>query len=99
MCTRGHDRLRGVTVRRFATSRTRDMESSTSSDRIFNEQPHPSDEMEWLKQQGPWSPGLIDYRSGTINSTTSAVLHLSARADGDGHAYRAIEEPSGARSA
>ena len=58
----GPDRLRGVTVRRFATSRTRDVVAfNRLSERIYNERHTPQDELEWLKQQGPWSPGLIDY--------------------------------------
>jgi glycosyltransferase involved in cell wall biosynthesis len=58
----GADRLRGVTVRRFATARTRDIDAFNQfSDRIFHGKHSPQDEMEWLKQQGPWSPGLIEY--------------------------------------
>ena len=58
----GSDRLRGVTVRRFASARTRDIEAFNKySDWIFNNSHGRNDEMEWLKQQGPWSPGLIDY--------------------------------------
>jgi glycosyltransferase involved in cell wall biosynthesis len=58
----GADRLRGVTVRRFATSRTRDLESFNQySEWIFTSRHGRNDEMEWLKQQGPWSPGLIEY--------------------------------------
>ena len=58
----GSDRIRGVTVRRFATAQTRDLASFDKfSERIFS-QPHSrADEMEWLKQQGPWSPSLIDH--------------------------------------
>jgi glycosyltransferase involved in cell wall biosynthesis len=58
----GPDRLRGVTVRRFATSRVRDMQAFRRlSDRVFHESHSAQDELEWLKQQGPWAPGLIDY--------------------------------------
>lgn len=58
----GADRLRGVTVRRFATARTRDLESfNRFSERIFHERHNRQDELEWLKQQGPWAPGLIEY--------------------------------------
>lgn len=58
----GTDRVRGVTVRRFATTRTRDQESfNRYSDWIFNNAHSRSDEMEWLKQQGPWAPGLTEY--------------------------------------
>ncbi|HXT72204.1 MAG TPA: glycosyltransferase family 4 protein [Vicinamibacterales bacterium] len=58
----GPDRLRGVTVRRFAVSKTRDLTTfNRLSDRIFHESHSAQDELEWLKQQGPWSPGLIDY--------------------------------------
>jgi glycosyltransferase involved in cell wall biosynthesis len=58
----GADRVRGVTVRRFATNRTRNIEAFNAlSDRIFHGRPSRQEEMEWLKEQGPWSPGLIDY--------------------------------------
>jgi glycosyltransferase involved in cell wall biosynthesis len=58
----GVDRLRGVTVRRFPTSRTRDLESFNKySDWIFHSNHTRHDEMEWLKQQGPWAPGLTEF--------------------------------------
>jgi glycosyltransferase involved in cell wall biosynthesis len=58
----GPDRLRGVTVRRFATSRTRDMQAFNKlSERVYHEKHSAQDETEWLKQQGPWAPGLVDY--------------------------------------
>jgi glycosyltransferase involved in cell wall biosynthesis len=58
----GVDRLRGVTVRRFANARTRDLASFNQlSDWIFHHRHSRQDEMEWLKQQGPWCPALIDY--------------------------------------
>jgi glycosyltransferase involved in cell wall biosynthesis len=58
----GADRIKGVTVRRFATARTRDLESfNRYSDWIYNHAHTRDDEMEWLKQQGPWSPALIEY--------------------------------------
>jgi glycosyltransferase involved in cell wall biosynthesis len=58
----GSDRIRGVTIRRFANSTTRDIEAfNRYSDWIYH-QPHTrADETEWLKQQGPWCPGLIEY--------------------------------------
>jgi len=58
----GADRVRGVTVRRFAVAETRDIASFNQfSDWIFNN-PHTGDqEMDWLRRQGPWSPALIDY--------------------------------------
>jgi glycosyltransferase involved in cell wall biosynthesis len=58
----GSDRIRGVTVRRFATAMTRDIDAFNAlSERIY-EKPHSrADEMKWLEQQGPWSPGLIDF--------------------------------------
>jgi glycosyltransferase involved in cell wall biosynthesis len=58
----GSDRLRGVTVRRFANARTRDIDAFNKySDWIFHDRHGRNEEMEWLKQQGPWSPGLIEY--------------------------------------
>jgi glycosyltransferase involved in cell wall biosynthesis len=58
----GADRIRGVTVRRFASAATRDIEAFNKySDWIYSNPHGHADEMEWLKQQGPWNPALIDY--------------------------------------
>ncbi len=58
----GTDRVRGVTVRRFATARTRDQASFNKySDWIYTNGHSRADEMDWLKQQGPWCPALIEY--------------------------------------
>jgi glycosyltransferase involved in cell wall biosynthesis len=58
----GADRVRGVTVRRFANSHVRDLADFTRySDWIFQNTHNSADEMEWLKRQGPWSPGLIEH--------------------------------------
>ena len=58
----GTDRIRGVTVHRFANAKTRDLESFNAySDWIFSH-PHTSkDEEAWLEQQGPWCPALIEH--------------------------------------
>jgi len=57
----GADRIRGVTVRRFASARTRDIEAFNKySEWIYNNAHSRSDEMDWLKQQGPWCPALIE---------------------------------------
>ncbi len=58
----GADRIRGVTVRRFATTATRDIEAFNKYSEWIYSNPHShADEMEWLKQQGPWTPGLIEH--------------------------------------
>jgi glycosyltransferase involved in cell wall biosynthesis len=58
----GTDRIRGVSVRRFANARARDLASFNAySDWIFHNPHSRQDEMEWLKQQGPWSPALIEH--------------------------------------
>ena len=58
----GPDRIRGVTVRRFANAQTRDIVAfDRYSDWLYNHPHERSDEMEWLKQQGPWCPALIDH--------------------------------------
>ena len=58
----GTDRVRGVTVRRFANGQTRDLDAfNRYSEWIFTSQHTRSDEMEWLRQQGPWCPALLEY--------------------------------------
>ena len=59
----GADRVRGVTIRRFASARTRDIAAfNRLSEQVFaNEKRTRADEMEWLKQQGPWCPPLIEH--------------------------------------
>src|SRR5687767_8501676 len=58
----GTDRIRGVTVRRFSNARTRDITAfNRYSEWIFTNQHTRDDEMEWLRQQGPWSPALLEY--------------------------------------
>ena len=60
--TEGADRVRGVTVRRFANGRTRDIQAfNRYSEWIFNNPHTRDDEIEWLRQQGPWCPALLDY--------------------------------------
>ena len=58
----GTDRVRGVTVRRFANAITRDLDAfNRQSDWIFNHPHTQDDEMAWLKAQGPWCPALLDH--------------------------------------
>jgi len=58
----GNDRIRGVTVRRFKNSRTRDITTFNQySDWIFHHEHTRADELSWLEQQGPWCPPLLDY--------------------------------------
>ncbi|MFN8062008.1 MAG: glycosyltransferase family 4 protein [Vicinamibacterales bacterium] len=58
----GADRVRGVTVRRFAVSEERDLQAFNAySDWIFNYPHSREDELEWVRRQGPWSPGLFEY--------------------------------------
>ena len=58
----GSDRVRGVTVRRFANARARDLEGFNRYSEWIYHNPHSrADEMEWLKQQGPWCPPLLEH--------------------------------------
>jgi glycosyltransferase involved in cell wall biosynthesis len=58
----GTDRVRGVTVRRFANAHPRDIEAfNRYSDWIFNHPHSREDERQWLEQQGPWCPALLDH--------------------------------------
>jgi glycosyltransferase involved in cell wall biosynthesis len=61
----GADRVRGVTVRRFATAGERDIDAfDRYSEWIYNNPHTRADELEWLRQQGPWCPSLLDYLRG-----------------------------------
>ena len=79
----GSDRVRGVTVRRFANARTRDLDSfNRYSDWIYNNPHTRDDEMEWLKQQGPWCPALDRIPPAASPAVRRPdLLHLSVRAD------------------
>jgi glycosyltransferase involved in cell wall biosynthesis len=58
----GADRVKGVTVRRFPTAATRDIDAFNKySDWIFSNPHSRADELSWLKQQGPWAPALVEY--------------------------------------
>jgi glycosyltransferase involved in cell wall biosynthesis len=58
----GTDRIRGVTVRRFANAHTRDIATFNQySDWIFANPHTRDDEMKWLEMQGPWCPALLEY--------------------------------------
>ncbi len=58
----GADRIRGVTVRRFANAQVRDIHAfNRYSEWIFNHDHTREDELAWLRQQGPWSPALQEY--------------------------------------
>jgi glycosyltransferase involved in cell wall biosynthesis len=58
----GTDRVRGVTVRRFSNARTRDINAfNRYSEWIFTSPHTRDDEMEWVRQQGPWCPALLEH--------------------------------------
>ena len=58
----GADRVRGVTVRRFANAQTRDIDAfNRMSEWLFHNAHTRGDELEWLKQQGPWCPALVNF--------------------------------------
>jgi glycosyltransferase involved in cell wall biosynthesis len=58
----GTDRIRGVTVRRFANAKTRDIQAfNRYSEWIFTSPHTRDDELEWVRQQGPWCPALLEH--------------------------------------
>jgi glycosyltransferase involved in cell wall biosynthesis len=58
----GADRVRGVVVRRFAVSQPHDAVAfARLGSRLAGQPPIREDELEWVRQLGPWSPGLLEY--------------------------------------
>lgn len=58
----GTDRVRGVSIRRFANAEARDLQAFNKySDWIFKFPHTRDDEMEWLRRQGPWCPALVEH--------------------------------------
>lgn len=57
----GETILNGVSIKRFPVIKERKIETFNSfSDRIFSQSHTHDDELEWMRQQGPESPGLIE---------------------------------------
>jgi glycosyltransferase involved in cell wall biosynthesis len=54
----GVDRVRGALVRRFAVSQGAESHQTPTG---LPCPPIRSDELDWVKRAGPWSPGLLDY--------------------------------------
>lgn len=58
----GVDRVRGALVRRFAVTQTGDPQSLAQFGERLRATPGVrSDELEWVRRAGPWSPGLIEH--------------------------------------
>src|SRR6185503_20360686 len=58
----GADRVRGALIRRFAVAQHGDRSGLAAlSRRLQVEPPARADELEWVRVQGPSSPGLVEY--------------------------------------
>ena len=58
----GTDRVRGALVRRFAVGQGRDEQAFRQfTERLITRARGRADELEWLRRDGPWSAGLLDY--------------------------------------
>ena len=71
----GSDRVRGVTVRRFANAKQRDIDAFNKySDWIFSNPHTREDEMKWLEMQGPWCPALVDHLTRNYRSYDAVIF-------------------------
>src|SRR5687767_1867816 len=71
----GADRVRGVTVRRFANAQTRDISAFNDFSEWIFANPHSrADEMKWLEMQGPWCPALLDYLRKNYRSYDAMIF-------------------------
>ena len=84
----GTDRVRGVTVRRFANAQTRDIDAfNRYSDWIFNNAAHARRRDGVAEAAGPVVPGAARVPRAPSPAVRRAdLLHLSLRADGARHA-------------
>lgn len=58
----GPDKIRGVVVRRFTVTQPHDAAAFEALTlRLQKAPPSRADELEWVRQLGPWSPGLIEH--------------------------------------
>jgi glycosyltransferase involved in cell wall biosynthesis len=57
----GPDRVRGVRIRRFPVSQPRGADLPAMTARLLAESHGRVDELEWAKQSGPWSAGLLEH--------------------------------------
>lgn len=71
----GHERINGVTVRRFSNARTRDIDAfNRYSDWIFHNPHTRNDELSWLEQQGPWCPALLEHLTQLSGSYDALIF-------------------------
>lgn len=62
----GASTLNGITVRRFKVKRPRDPERfARQTARVLHEAHDAKDELAWLEEEGPFSPRLVKYVSGS----------------------------------
>jgi glycosyltransferase involved in cell wall biosynthesis len=57
----GPDRVRGVRIRRFPLSQSSAADVSQAVTRLTGEPHGRADELDWVKQSGPWSAGLLEH--------------------------------------
>ena len=75
----GADRICGVTVRRFPNARTRDLQTfSRYTEWICSNSHTADDELDWLRQQGPWCPSLVEYLQAH-HATYDALVFFTYR--------------------
>ena len=73
----GTDRIRGVTVRRFANAERRDTAAfEACSDKVFSGSHSARDEELWLRHRGPWCPALIEHLEQN-HKTYDALIFFS----------------------
>ena len=70
----GPDRVRGVRIRRFPVSQPAAGDAAQAMAKLTGEPHGRADELDWVKQSGPWSAGLLEHLKQHLHAYDAVVF-------------------------